>query len=136
KGRLPSGCHTFICRKNMIGLNAPSRINKVDISTEIAFEDLFKNNYKTLHAYACSFLKDTDMAEEIVQTVFLKLWEKREQLDIHTSAKAYLYRAVYHDSLNYLKHQRVKQRYILENSRDMNNPYENTDTHAKELHRQ
>jgi RNA polymerase sigma-70 factor (ECF subfamily) len=120
----------------MIGLHAASQVNKVEISTEIAFEDLFKNNFKALHAYACSLLKDTDVAQEVVQTVFLKLWERRGQLDIHTSARAYLYRAVYHDSLNHLKHQQVKQRYMMENSRDMNNRYDHTDTHAKELRRQ
>src|SRR5690606_20926487 len=50
-------------------------------------------------------------AEEIVQTVFLKLWEKRDMLDINSSLKAYLYRAVYHDSLNYIKHQQVKRKH-------------------------
>jgi RNA polymerase sigma-70 factor (ECF subfamily) len=44
----------------------------------------------------------------MVQNVFFKLWEKKEQLDIQTSLKAYLYKAVYHESLNYLKHQKVK----------------------------
>ncbi|CAA9518823.1 MAG: hypothetical protein AVDCRST_MAG96-2824, partial [uncultured Segetibacter sp.] len=33
----------------------------------------------------------------MVQNVFFKLWEKKEQLDIQTSLKAYLYKAVYHD---------------------------------------
>lgn len=120
----------------MIGLHAGNQINKVDISTETEFEGLFKNNFKALHAYACSLLKDMDVAEEIVQTVFLKLWERRGQLDIHTSARAYLYRSVYHDSLNYLKHQQVKQRYIMENSRDISNRYDHTDTHAKELRKE
>jgi RNA polymerase sigma-70 factor (ECF subfamily) len=44
----------------------------------------------------------------MVQNVFYKLWEKRDQVDIQTSLKAYLYKAVYHESLNYLKHEKVK----------------------------
>ncbi|HTM98643.1 MAG TPA: RNA polymerase sigma-70 factor [Pedobacter sp.] len=75
------------------------------------FESLFKLHYKALLAYAAVILKDEDDAEEIVQQLFLRFWEKREQLNVQTSLKAYLYKCVYHDSLNYLKHQKVKSKY-------------------------
>src|SRR5690606_6752001 len=55
---------------------------------------------------------DEAMAEEIVQTVFLKLWEKRETIVIHASWKAYLYKAVYHESLNNRKRTYLHQRYV------------------------
>lgn len=51
------------------------------------------------------------MAEEVVQQLFLKFWEKRELLQVGTSMKAYLYKGVYNDSLNLLKHQKVKLKY-------------------------
>lgn len=79
--------------------------------TDVAFEVLFKTHYKALHAYAAVILKDAEDAEEIVQQLFLKFWEKRELLSMQTSLKAYLYKCVYHDSLNYLKHQKVKSKY-------------------------
>jgi RNA polymerase sigma-70 factor (family 1) len=75
---------------------------------EKAFEWLFKSHFESLHAYAYSFLKDDEMAEEIVQNVFCRIWEKRDQLKTDGSLKAYLYRAVHNESLNYLKHQKVK----------------------------
>lgn len=75
------------------------------------FEELFRTHFNALHAYAFTILKDTHQAEEIVQQVFCRIWEKREDLSIHTSAKAYLYRSVYHDSLNYLKHKKVMSQY-------------------------
>ncbi|HLL43886.1 MAG TPA: RNA polymerase sigma-70 factor [Segetibacter sp.] len=75
---------------------------------EKVFEQVFKTHFKALHSYAYTILKDDAIAEEMVQNVFFKLWEKKEQLDIQTSLKAYLYKAVYHESLNYLKHQKVK----------------------------
>lgn len=77
----------------------------------VDFEMLFKTHYKALHAYATVILKDEDDAEEIVQQLFLKFWEKRKLLSVQTSLKAYLYKCVYHDSLNYLKHQKVKTKY-------------------------
>ena len=43
---------------------------------EAAFEQLFKMHFRGLHAYAITILKDETMAEEIVQNVFYKFWEK------------------------------------------------------------
>lgn len=76
-----------------------------------AFEQLFKSHFKALHAYANVILKDDDDAEEIVQNMFLKFWEKRDLLNVQTSLKAYLYKCVYHDSLNFLKHQKIRTKY-------------------------
>lgn len=77
--------------------------------SETAFEQVFKSHFKSLHAYACTILKEEAMAEEMVQQVFFKLWEKKEQVNIQQSIHAYLYRAVYNECLNYLKHQKVKK---------------------------
>ncbi|AEL26086.1 RNA polymerase sigma-70 factor [Cyclobacterium marinum] len=75
------------------------------------FEEVFKNHFKGLYGYARVLLKDEVVAEEVVQTVFLKLWEKRATVEITTSIKAYLYKAVYYDALNYLKHEKVKMKH-------------------------
>jgi len=76
-----------------------------------AFEHLFKTHYKELHAYAGVMLRDADTAEEIVQNLFLRFWEKRDLLQIQSSVKAFLYKCVYNDSMNYLKHQKIKTKY-------------------------
>ncbi len=75
------------------------------------FERVFKTHFKSLLAYAHTILNDPTMSEEIVQEVFYKLWEQREQIDIHSSLKAYLYRSVHNESLNHIKHQKVKAVY-------------------------
>lgn len=75
---------------------------------EAAFEQVFKTHYKNLHAYAFTILKDEDEAEEMVQQVFFKLWERSEHLSFSGSIAAYLYRAVHNESLNFIKHQKVK----------------------------
>jgi RNA polymerase sigma-70 factor, ECF subfamily len=76
-----------------------------------AFEQVFKSNFKNLHAYAYTIIKDDIMAEEIVQNVFCRLWEKKDKIEIQSSLAAYLYRSVYHESLNYLKHLKVRSAY-------------------------
>ncbi|WP_090973257.1 RNA polymerase sigma-70 factor [Parapedobacter composti] len=85
-----------------------------DHDITLAFEAAFKSNFRALHAYASTILEDDSAAEEIVQHVFLKLWEHRDRMRIHTSLRAYLYKAVYHESLNYLKHRRVRRKYMKE----------------------
>ena len=92
---------------------------------EAAFEQVFKFYFKALHAYAFAILKDEMAAEEMVQNVFLKLWERTETLTIQGSIAAYLYRAVYHESLNYLKHQKVKSAYQLHVSYRMKDQSDN-----------
>jgi len=78
---------------------------------EAVFEQLFKKHFRELHAYSFSLLKDWDVAEEIVQSLFLKLWEKNEWSHIQTSIKSYLYKSVYHESLNYIRRQKVQLKY-------------------------
>lgn len=75
---------------------------------EAAFERVFKLYFKNLHAYAYTFIKEDIIAEEIVQNVFFRIWEKRDQLQIDDSLKAYLYRSVHNESLNHIKHLKVK----------------------------
>ncbi|MFY0671993.1 MAG: RNA polymerase sigma-70 factor [Bacteroidia bacterium] len=73
-----------------------------------AFEKVFKSYYNQLCAFAIGFLKDKDATEELVQQVFFNYWEKREQIKIQTSIKAYLYQSVRNASFNALKHEQVK----------------------------
>lgn len=80
---------------------------------ERAFEQVFKQHYKPLHAYAFTLLKDDAAAEEMVQNVFYKLWERTDGLHITGSLAAYLYRAVHNESLNYLKHRKVRSEHSL-----------------------
>jgi RNA polymerase sigma-70 factor (ECF subfamily) len=75
------------------------------------FERLFKTHFKSLYAYALTIVKNEMVAEEMVQNVFFKIWEKKAGLNLQSPALAYLYKSVYHESLNYLKHQKVKVAY-------------------------
>lgn len=81
------------------------------VDSSIVFEQVFKEHFKSLHAYACSILKDEDSAEEVVQNVFYKLWEKKERINTLDSIPAYLYRSVYNESLNMIKHNKVRSEY-------------------------
>ena len=83
-------------------------INLIKEGNGQAFEKIFREYFKSLHAYAYTFMKDDEQAEEVVQNVFCRIWEKRGQLSPDGSLKAYLYRSVHNESLNYLKHQKTR----------------------------
>lgn len=83
----------------------------VSTGDEAAFERFFKTYHQRLLSYAYVMLRDESASEEMVQQVFYKIWEKRTRLKIHTSGKAFLYRAVYNECLNYLKHEKHKRAY-------------------------
>lgn len=83
-------------------------INQINSGSEVAFERVFKQYFKSLQNYAFTMLKDVDLAEEMVQNVFLKIWDKRERLPADATVSSYLYKAVYHESLNWLRHEKVK----------------------------
>jgi len=51
-------------------------------------------------------------SQEIVQSLFLKIWVRRHDLEINTSINSYLYKAVRNYALNYLTQQKIKQKYI------------------------
>ena len=75
-------------------------IQKGDIA---AFEELYRQYYIFLCLIAEHIVRNHSDAEEIVSDVFVKLWNIREKIEITTSIKGYLIKAVRNTSLNYLE---------------------------------
>lgn len=80
-------------------------IDAIRIGNEAVFETVFRQYYAPLCRYARPLLGDADEAEEVVQAMFVTIWERRESLLITQSLKAYLYRAVHNRCLNRLSQQ-------------------------------
>ncbi|WP_138483459.1 RNA polymerase sigma-70 factor [Dyadobacter bucti] len=87
----------------------PEIVSAIRRGDEQAFEQTFRKYYPRLCNYACTLLKDEEESEEVVQTVFLTIWEKRADLEITLSLKSYLYRAVHNHCLNRFKHASVRE---------------------------
>jgi RNA polymerase sigma-70 factor (ECF subfamily) len=78
---------------------------------EHAFQSLFRKYYSAMCHFACQFLNDRELAEEVVQDMFVKIWEKRAVLNIETSVKHYFFRSVRNHCLNQIQHDKIKQQY-------------------------
>jgi RNA polymerase sigma-70 factor (ECF subfamily) len=78
---------------------------------ERAFKALFQKYYSSMCHFARQFLNDSEMAEETVQDMFVRIWEKRSSLNIETSVKHYFFRSVRNHCLNQIQHQKIRQQY-------------------------
>lgn len=76
-----------------------------------AFEDAFRAHYSALCRYASRHVRSDPEGEDLVQDVFLRLWERRERLHGALNLRAYLYSAVRNRALDHLKHRRVVARF-------------------------
>ncbi len=75
------------------------------------FETLFRSSYIPLVNYAKKILKDHDSSEEIVQDLFFRIWQNRENLKIESSLNGYLFRAVHNSCLHTIAHNRITEKY-------------------------
>lgn len=84
-------------------------IYAIKATDELAFEALFRENYAPLCAF-CSvkFRLSSDVAEDIVQAAFLRLWECRGNILSPMASKSYLYKIVTNSTFNLLKHDKIK----------------------------
>lgn len=71
------------------------------------YRSVFNQLQPALVSYAKEYVIDTDMASNIVQEAFLKLWEQRKNIKVGTVLNAYLYKSVRNICLNYLRHLKV-----------------------------
>jgi len=88
----------------IINQNIINQLNKGD---KKAFEQLYSAYYVYLCAVATKYLYKTEIAQEIVNDVFMNVWDKRA--DIVFPANAYLIRSVQNRCLNYIQRQRIKE---------------------------
>lgn len=74
----------------------------MDILTIKLFEDLYKSNQKIFEEFACYFLKDAEMAKDIVADCFVRLWMSRDRVAFD-NAVGYMFRSVRNACLDRMK---------------------------------
>jgi len=68
-----------------------------------AFDEMYYRYAKRLMAFALKFFNNQAIAEEAVQEIFVRIWEKRKELDESKSFKSYLFQAVKFYMFNYIR---------------------------------
>ncbi len=96
-------------------------INNLNIKN---FEFIFKKHYKELCYFALKFTKNEEEAEEVVQDVFYKIWEKRKFINIKISVKSYLYMSVRNKCIQNINHNKLIKLYESQIQENENNECE------------
>lgn len=91
-------------------------LSALRFGNEAALRQIFDRHYPLLLSDIYRLIPDESTCQDLAQELFVDLWNKREQLDIHTSLRAYLRRAAVNKSLNYIK---ATRRFLLDNAEDL-----------------
>ncbi|MCW3804472.1 RNA polymerase sigma factor [Plebeiibacterium marinum] len=91
-----------------ISIQLIQRLKEGDIK---AYEHIYNYYSESLYHFAYSYLKNPSESEEIVQEVFVRIWEIREGIDENKSFKSFLYKMTVNKVYNQMKHQVVEQKY-------------------------
>lgn len=75
------------------------------------FEKLYKLYYPKMFAFAKNYVPANEDAENIVQDVFLILWERKEEIEISFTLTTYLFTLVKNRCLNFLRHKLIEEEY-------------------------
>jgi RNA polymerase sigma-70 factor (ECF subfamily) len=81
-----------------------------------AFETLFNILHQNIFNFILYRIKDQQIAEDLLQDVFYKLWINREKLDEHQSIKNYVYTIADNLILNHIRHLKVVAKHQIESS--------------------
>lgn len=78
-----------------------------------AFKSLYERYSKQLYYFSSRYLGNKDEAEELVQSIFINIWEHRESLDANRSVKNYIFRSAVNYIYNYLKKKAISARFVM-----------------------
>lgn len=92
-------------------LSEDSLISLIKENDEDAFREIYERYSGLLYVFAFKKLKNEDEAKDIVQEIFITLWDKRTDLNFHTSLSSYLFRAIRNRALNIFVHQKYRDDY-------------------------
>jgi RNA polymerase sigma-70 factor (ECF subfamily) len=79
----------------------------------VAFYNIYERYCKRLYGFVFRYIKQEDDADEIVQEVFVKLWEARSNIDVYSSFDAFLFTIAYNTTMTLFR-KRIKERKYLE----------------------
>ncbi len=78
---------------------------------KIILKDFFHANYPVFSSFAASFVSDTNLCQDIVQDTFIKFWRNQNTFQNIFSVKAFFYKSIRNSCLDYIKHEKVKDKF-------------------------
>jgi len=79
---------------------------------QLAFEQLYNRYFRKVFYFSVRYIQNRVEAEDLVQTLFVNLWESRKSLNPDLLVKSYIYRSVTNLIYNCLKKRAIRSRHI------------------------
>lgn len=76
-----------------------------------AFEAMFRAYKNDLGGFVRSCLQSREAAEEVIQDLFLRIWEQRHEWEVTVPLNVYLFRAARNRAISHVRHERVERRF-------------------------
>jgi RNA polymerase sigma-70 factor (family 1) len=92
--------------------NEKHLINQIKMDNPQGLKDVYKTYYNPLFVFAQSYLRDTELARDIVQMTFIKVWEKRHELNPELPLTPYLFQIIRNRCINEIKYQNAIKRQV------------------------
>ncbi len=77
-----------------------------------AFTEIYNRFHPLLYLYACKITRDDDLAEDLVQELFISIWDKRLSLNVTSSISSYFYSAIRYKFFDLVDKQKVRADYL------------------------
>ena len=87
-------------------------IEELKMGSATAFDSLFAKYGKPLFGFIYSILRNIEESKEIVQDVFVKVWERRQSLNEYSSFKSFLFSIAYHQIISEFRKNASKEKYL------------------------
>ncbi len=101
----------FASQVNILQLmSIPEFKHKIDIRT-VDFKEIFNEYFPSLCVFVCKFVGDEDVAKDIVQDVFAKIWGAKKIFESEKSMRVYFYLAAKNTAIDYLKKEKKTKRF-------------------------
>ena len=81
------------------------------LDNRYTFESYFDSYFRPLCSFGYQFIADAETIQDLVQSVFISLWDQRENFENEKAVKSFLYTSVKNKCLNHLKHLSIRQKH-------------------------
>ncbi|MCE4567001.1 RNA polymerase sigma-70 factor [Maribellus sp. CM-23] len=101
-----------------------------------AFDVIYRKYSRRLYGFVFRYVKQESDTEEIVQEVFIKIWQSRDKINVYSSFESFLFTIAHNETINLLKKRATEQKYLehVKSLQQIEETYEIADEiHYKEL---
>lgn len=96
-------------KQEKLEIDVFERLKKGDV---LAFDAVYAKYCRRLFGFVLKYVKQKDDAEEIVQEVFVKIWESRHKIDVYASFDSFLFTIAYNSTISLLRKRVTEKKYI------------------------